>query len=124
VQTSSAFGRFVFHALAELAARRIFVNSTRKLMSILVPRPLTARLGKVLLALSALPGMNCLAAATSSPSSLNWVSVVVGGKGAQKVVTLTNSGTTALTTSSTALSGANPGDLVQFEKAVLPRQPR
>ena len=116
MQTCSASGRLVFPALAKLAARRIFANSTRSLMSILIPRPTTAQVGKVLLALCALPGMSCLAAATVSPTSLSWVSVVVGGRGAQKVVTLTNSGTTAITISSIALSGANPGDFVIFSK--------
>lgn len=85
-------------------------------MSIVVPKPSMAQAGKALLALCALPGMSCLAAATVSPTSLNWVSVVVGGKGAQKVVTLTNSGTAAITISSVALTGANPGDFVIFSK--------
>ena len=51
-----------------------------------------------------------------SPTSLNWVSVPVGGKGAQKVVTLTNSGTTAITISSIGFTGANPGDFEIFSK--------
>ncbi len=75
-----------------------------------------AQTGKVLLVLCVLPGMSCLAAATVSPTSLNWVSVAVGGRGAQKVVTLANSGTAAITISGIALTGANPGDFVIFSK--------
>lgn len=61
-------------------------------------------------------GASLLAQAGVSPSTLNWVSVVVGGKGGQKVVTLTNSGTTAITISSIKFSGANPGDFEIFSK--------
>jgi Abnormal spindle-like microcephaly-assoc'd, ASPM-SPD-2-Hydin/PQQ-like domain len=66
--------------------------------------------GKAFLALSALPALNCLAAATVSPTSLNWVFVAVGNTGGQKVVTLTNGNASAITISSVTLSGANPGD--------------
>lgn len=63
----------------------------------------------------AIPGV--LAAQVSvSPSSLNWVSVPVGGKGGQKVVTLTNSGSAAITISSIGFTGANPGDFEIFSK--------
>ena len=48
--------------------------------------------------------------ASVSPTTLSWVSVAVGSKGAAKTVTLTNSGTTSITISSITLSGANPGD--------------
>ena len=51
-----------------------------------------------------------LAQVSVSPSSLNWVSVQLGQTGAQKVVTLTNSGSAAITISSVTLSGANPVD--------------
>lgn len=48
--------------------------------------------------------------ASVSPTSLSWASVAVGNKGAQKAVTLTNSGSTALNISSISVTGANPGD--------------
>lgn len=54
--------------------------------------------------------------ASVSPTSLNWVSVVVGGIGGQKVATLTNSGTSALTLSGVTLGGANPGDFRIYSK--------
>ncbi len=57
-----------------------------------------------------------LFAATVSPTSLSWASVPVGGKGAQKAVTLTNTATTAITISSVTLTGTNAGDFQIFSK--------
>jgi len=54
--------------------------------------------------------------ATVSPTSLNWVSVPVGGRGAQKVITLTNSGTSSITISSVTLTGTNPTDFAIYSK--------
>src|SRR5581483_343197 len=48
--------------------------------------------------------------ASVSPTSLSWASVTVGGIGAQKAATLTNSGSTSISISSVTLTGANPGD--------------
>src|ERR1035438_7125962 len=70
---------------------------------------------RIILALCVFQGAACMAA-TVSPASLSWAAVPVGGKGAQKVVTLTNSGTTAITISSIAISGTNPGDFTIFSK--------
>ena len=53
---------------------------------------------------------NAMAAVTASPTTVTWNYVTVGNKGGQKVVTLTNGNTTAVTISSIALGGANPGD--------------
>jgi hypothetical protein len=55
-------------------------------------------------------------AASVSPTSLSWASVSVGGIGGQKVATLTNNGTSAITISSETLSGANAGDFRIFSK--------
>lgn len=63
-----------------------------------------------------LPGAVLMAQVSVAPTSLNWVSVPVGGKGGQKVVTLTNSGTTAITISSIGFTGADPGDFEIFSK--------
>ena len=54
--------------------------------------------------------------ASVSPTSLSWVSVAVGSKGAAKAVTLTNSGTTSISISSITFSGANPGDYLISSK--------
>jgi Abnormal spindle-like microcephaly-assoc'd, ASPM-SPD-2-Hydin/PQQ-like domain len=54
--------------------------------------------------------------ASVSPTTLNWVAVPVGGRGAQKVITLTNSGTSSLAISSLTLTGTNPGDFAIFSK--------
>src|SRR6476646_8610197 len=51
-----------------------------------------------------------MAQVSVTPSTLNWVSVQVGQTGAQKVVTLTNSGSAAITISSITLGGTNPAD--------------
>ncbi len=77
---------------------------------------MSASMLRLLLALCAFQAATCLAAVTASPTSLSWAAVPVGGKGAQKVVTLTNSGTTAITISSIAFSGTNPGDFTIFSK--------
>ena len=58
----------------------------------------------------------CFASATVTPTSLNWNFVPVGGRGAQKSVTLTNTQTTTITISSVALGGANPGDFKIYSK--------
>src|ERR1017187_2507703 len=70
---------------------------------------------RIILALCVFQGAACMAAIVS-PASLSWAAVPVGGKGAQKVVTLTNSGTTAITISSIAISGTNPGDFQIYRK--------
>src|ERR1035438_9414039 len=75
-----------------------------------------AKVLSVSLALCFFSGASYLAAATVSPASLSWASVPVGGKGAQKAVTLTNSGSAAITISSIAISGTNPGDFTIFSK--------
>ena len=54
--------------------------------------------------------------ATVSPTSINWVSVPIGGIGGQKVATLTNGGTTTLTVSGVTLGGTNPGDFKIYSK--------
>ena len=61
-------------------------------------------------------GTTSSGSASVTPSSLNWVSVPVGGKGAQKTVTLKNSATTSITISSIAFAGTNPGDFLIFSK--------
>lgn len=55
-------------------------------------------------------------AATASPSAVTWAAVAVGSKGGQKVVTLTNSSTSAINISNITFSGANPGDFSVFSK--------
>src|SRR3954468_8289964 len=65
---------------------------------------------------SVLPGTCCFAAASVSPAGMSWASVAIGNKGGQKVATLTNGNTTAITISSIAFSGANPADLAVFSK--------
>ena len=90
----------------------------------LAPRPTRRphRVGplalKVCMAVCVVQGVGCnyLTATVISPTSLAWASVAVGGKGAQKVATLTNNGTAAMTISSIAISGANPGDFTIFSK--------
>jgi Abnormal spindle-like microcephaly-assoc'd, ASPM-SPD-2-Hydin/Glycosyl hydrolases family 39 len=77
-------------------------------------RPAARMLSGVALALGVFQGTNCLAAATVSPTSLTWASVAVGNSGAQKVVTLTNGNSAAITISSKTLSGTNPGDFKIF----------
>lgn len=56
------------------------------------------------------PGGASGGSASASPSSLTWVSVAVGGIGGQKTATLTNSGSTALSINSIAITGADPAD--------------
>lgn len=55
-------------------------------------------------------------AATVSPASVSWAAVAMGSKGGQKVVTLTNPGTTAISISGLTFSGVNPGDFTIFSK--------
>src|SRR5579859_264537 len=57
-----------------------------------------------------------LSAQSASPTSLSWASVPVGGIGGQKVATLTNSGSAAITISSLTFTGTNPGDFKVFSK--------
>jgi Abnormal spindle-like microcephaly-assoc'd, ASPM-SPD-2-Hydin/Glycosyl hydrolases family 39 len=71
--------------------------------------PLRSRIGRhcllgVILALCALPGVSAFAAVSASPTTVSWAYVPVGNTGGQKVVTLTNSNTTAITISSIALT--------------------
>lgn len=61
-------------------------------------------------------GATSSGSASVSPTSLNWVSVAVGGIGGQKVATLTNSGSSAITISSVALAGADPQDFKIYSK--------
>lgn len=56
------------------------------------------------------------AAATVSPTSLSWNWVTAGGKGGQKTATLTNGNSSAITISSIALGGSNPGDFQIYSK--------
>lgn len=58
----------------------------------------------------------CANAATVSPTSLSWAAVALGGKGGQKVVTLTNAGSAVINISSISFTGANPGDFSVFSK--------
>ena len=55
-------------------------------------------------------------AATASPSSITWGSVAVGSAGGQKVATLTNSGTAAISISSIGFTGTNAGDFAVFSR--------
>jgi Glycosyl hydrolases family 39/Abnormal spindle-like microcephaly-assoc'd, ASPM-SPD-2-Hydin len=70
----------------------------------------------VALSLCALSGTAAMAAVAASPTSLSWANVAVGGAGGQKAVMLTNGGTTALTISSIAITGANASDFSIFSK--------
>lgn len=54
--------------------------------------------------------------ASVSPASLSWGNVALGNKSGQKVVTLTNGNTTAITVSSLTIGGTNPGDFAIFSK--------
>lgn len=71
---------------------------------------------RAVLALCVFAGAQAASAATVSPASLSWAAVVVGSKGGQKVVTLTNPGTAAININSLSFSGANPGDFTIFSK--------
>ena len=53
------------------------------------------------------------AAAGLSPSSLTFTSQAVGGTSAARAITLNNTGNAALSLTSIALTGANPGDFAQ-----------
>lgn len=64
----------------------------------------------LLLAACIVQGTSAMAAVSVSPTSLSWVYVPIGSKGGQKAVTLTNSGTAAVTISSIAVSGTNAAD--------------
>ncbi len=59
---------------------------------------------------------SAFATVSVSPTSLSWASVSVGSRGGQKVVTLTNGNTTAITISSIGFTGANPGDFMIWSK--------
>lgn len=65
---------------------------------------------------SVLPGNLALAAVTATPTTLSWAYVPVGSKGGQKAVTLTNTGTSALSISSVALGGANSNQFQIYSK--------
>ena len=54
--------------------------------------------------------------ASASPSSISWGTVAVGNAGGQKVATLTNSGSSAITIDSIGLTGTNAGDFAVFSK--------
>jgi hypothetical protein len=60
-----------------------------------------------------LSGTGAIPIASLSPPSLTFASQVVGSASAAQIVTLTNIGTAALSISSVALTGANPGDFAQ-----------
>ena len=60
-----------------------------------------------------LSGTGTATAANLSPTSLTFASQAVGTTSAAEAITLTNSGNAALTISSIALTGANPGDFTQ-----------
>ncbi|MGC2213906.1 MAG: choice-of-anchor D domain-containing protein [Silvibacterium sp.] len=53
--------------------------------------------------------------ANASPSSLTWGSVAVGSAGGPKPVTLTNSGTSAITISDISFTGTNAGDFSVYQ---------
>lgn len=67
-------------------------------------------------ALSGTGGTSSGGSASVSPTSLNWVSVNVGGIGGQKVATLTNGGSTSISISGVTLSGADPQDFRIYSK--------
>jgi hypothetical protein len=56
------------------------------------------------------------AQATVSPTSLSWSKVAVGQAGGQKVVTLTNSGSSTITINSIAFTGTDAADFAVFSK--------
>ena len=89
------------------------MRNPRSLLSNAVARLLPLCLG--IFALGGTP-ITAFAAVSASPTSVSWASVPVGNKGGQKVVTLTNSNTTAITISSITFTGANPGDFQIFSK--------
>ncbi len=98
-----------------------FELAFKAVCSAAIPKSLLkAWVGLVALSLCAQSGINAMAAVTSSPTSLSWASVAVGNPGAQKVVTLSNSGSTTLSIASIALSGTNPGDFKIFSKTCGP----
>lgn len=57
-----------------------------------------------------LPGVQAAAQAIASPSSLSWYKVAIGTTGGGKSVTLTNSGSSAISINSIIIAGANSGD--------------
>jgi Glycosyl hydrolases family 39/Abnormal spindle-like microcephaly-assoc'd, ASPM-SPD-2-Hydin len=82
------------------------------------------RIGKrwlvsVILGFCTFPGVSAFAAVSASPTSISWAFVPVGNTGGQKVVTLTNSNTTAISISSIGLTGANPTDFKISSKTCL-----
>ncbi len=80
------------------------------------PSFMKMRTSAVALVLSGLCGISAMAAVTPSPTSLSWASVPVGNKGAQKVVTLSNTNSAAISITSIGFTGANPGDFQIFSK--------
>lgn len=64
-----------------------------------------------------LSGVNCLAAGTVSPTSLSWYKVAIGNAGGPKSVTLTNTGTVAISISSISISGTNSSDFSIYTKS-------
>src|SRR5450631_3805434 len=70
----------------------------------------------VILTLCALSGTFAMAAVAASPTGVSWSSVAVGTEGGQKVVTLTNGGTTTLTISGISITGTNVPDFTIFSK--------
>ena len=70
----------------------------------------------MLFAINAFGAVDCMAAVAPSPTTLSWVAVPVGGIGAQKTVTLTNSNAASITISGVTLSGANAADFKIYSK--------
>src|SRR6201998_2380356 len=93
-----------FRPAKAIAPREVFRNEQLKTW-----------IARVAAACFLLPG-GVLAQVSVSPTTLNWVSVPVGGRGAQKVVTLTNSGTAAISISSIVFTGADPSDFAVLSK--------
>jgi hypothetical protein len=61
-----------------------------------------------------MPADPAAAQATVSPTSLTWNTVAVGNAGGQKVVTLTNSGRSAISISGIGFTGTDAGDFAAF----------
>ena len=79
-------------------------------------KPVAMKIFLALLFFSIHPGILLFAQASVSPTSVSWASVPVGNKGGQKVVTLTNGGSAAISISSIWFSGTNPADFQIFSK--------
>jgi hypothetical protein len=69
-----------------------------------------------LLVLYCIGASKCLAAATTSPSSLSWAKVALGNVSAAKSVTLTNGGSVSISISSVTITGANAADFLISSK--------